>query len=179
MKKEQMLIAILLAMLPLLGHAQVRLSGQVFDEDGKTPLPGVNIRVDNSLNGGTTNIKGEFSISNLPEGKHTLNFSYVGYEAQKYATEGSQSGIRVVLKESHNRLNQVVVTGTGTHRRMSDSPVPITVITAKDISNSNASSFEEALTKLSPNISTYTNGMGTTMSLNGINEDYLLILENG
>lgn len=65
MKKEQMLIAILLAMLPLLGHAQVRLSGQVFDEDGKTPLPGVNIRVDNSLNGGTTNIKGEFSISNL------------------------------------------------------------------------------------------------------------------
>ena len=90
MKSKQMLIAILLAMLPLLGHAQVRLSGQVFDEDGKTPLPGVNIRVDNSLNGGTTNIKGEFSISNLPEGKHTLNFSYVGYETQKYATEGSQ-----------------------------------------------------------------------------------------
>lgn len=179
MKSKQMLIAILLAMLPLLGNAQVRLSGQVFDEDGKTPLPGVNIRVDNSLNGGTTNIKGEFSISNLPEGKHTLNFSYVGYETQKYATEGSQSGIRIVLKESHNRLSQVVVTGTGTHRRMSDSPVPITVITAKDISNSNASSFEDALTKLSPNISTYTNGMGTTMSLNGINEDYLLILENG
>lgn len=76
-------------------------------------------------------------------------------------------------------IGQVVVTGTGTHRRMTDSPIPVSVITAKEISNANASTLEDALVKLSPNISSYTNGMGTTMSLNGINEDYVLILENG
>lgn len=76
-------------------------------------------------------------------------------------------------------IGQVVVTGTGTHRRMTDSPVPVSVITAKEISNANVSTLEDALVKLSPNISSYTNGMGTTMSLNGINEDYVLILENG
>lgn len=62
---------------------------------------------------------------------------------------------------------------------MTDSPVPVSVITAKDISSTNISTLEEALVKLTPNISSYTNGMGTTMSLNGINEDYILILENG
>lgn len=71
------------------------------------------------------------------------------------------------------------MTGTGTHRRMTDSPVPVSVITAKEIGSANVSTLEEALVKLTPNISSYTNGMGTTMSLNGINEDYILILENG
>lgn len=76
-------------------------------------------------------------------------------------------------------IGQVVVTGTGTHRRMTDSPVPVSVITAKEISTANVATLEDALVKLTPNISSYTNGMGTTMSLNGINEDYVLILENG
>ena len=57
--------------------------------------------------------------------------------------------------------------------------VPVSVITAKEIGSANVSTLEEALVKLTPNISSYTNGMGTTMSLNGINEDYILILENG
>lgn len=76
-------------------------------------------------------------------------------------------------------LDQVVVTGTGTHRRMSNSPVPIQVLTAKDIENASATSLEEALTKLSPNITTVTNGMGTFLNMNGIGQDYLIILENG
>lgn len=168
----------LLAVIPLWAQAQVRLTGLVTNENGK-PLSGVNIRVDNSLTGGTTDSKGSFTITGLSDGAHTLNFSHIGYEPKKHRVEGSRNDIRVVLAESYNRLAQVVVTGTGTHRRMTDSPVPITVITAKDIAASNAATLEEALVKLSPNISTFTNGMGTTMSLNGINEDYVLILENG
>ena len=76
-------------------------------------------------------------------------------------------------------LDQVVVTGTGTQRRTADSPVPVAVISAKEISDAGASSLEEALTSISPSVSIFTNGMGTTMSLNGINEDYILILVNG
>lgn len=76
-------------------------------------------------------------------------------------------------------LDQVVVTGTGTHRRMSNSPVPIQVINSKDIENAGATSVEDALTKLSPNITVTTNGMGTFLNMNGIGQDYLIILENG
>ncbi len=83
------------------------------------------------------------------------------------------------VAEYYINLDQVVVTGTGTHRRMSNSPVPIQVITSKDIENAGITSIEDALTKLSPNITTTTNGMGTFLNMNGIGQDYLIILENG
>lgn len=178
MKKKILLTAALCSFMASL-CAQVTLNGKVTDEEDGEPLVGVNIRVDKSLSGATTNGKGEFSISNLPEGKHVLRFTYVGYTPKHITVEGNDKNIHVRLSESYNNIGQVVVTGTGTHRRMTDSPVPVSVITAKEISNSNASTLEEALVKLTPNISSYTNGMGTTMSLNGINEDYVLILENG
>lgn len=83
------------------------------------------------------------------------------------------------VAEIYINLDQVVVTGTGTHRRMSNSPVPIQVLTAKDLENASVTSVQEALTKLSPNITTVTNGMGTFLNMNGIGQDYLIILENG
>ncbi len=86
---------------------------------------------------------------------------------------------RTEAADTATQLQQVVVTGTGTHRRMADSPVPVTVITARELAASNASTIEEALVKLSPSISTFTNGMGSTMSLNGVNDDYILIMVNG
>lgn len=179
MKKKILLTAAVLCCIVSSLCAQVTLSGKVTDETNGEPLAGVNIRVDKSLAGGTTNGKGEFTLTNLPEGKHVLRFTYVGYTPQRINTDGSNRKIHVKLSENYNNIGQVVVTGTGTHRRMTDSPVPVSVITAKEISNANASTLEEALVKLTPNISSYTNGMGTTMSLNGINEDYVLILENG
>lgn len=178
MKKKVLLTAVLCCLTGVL-CAQVTLSGKVTDKENGEPLVGVNIRVDKSLAGSTTNGKGEFSISNLPEGKHLLSFTYVGFTPSHYTSKGSEKNILVTMEENYNNIGQVVVTGTGTHRRMTDSPIPVSVITAKEISNANASSLEDALVKLSPNISSYTNGMGTTMSLNGINEDYVLILENG
>ena len=178
MKTNYLLAAILCCLTPLL-HAQTALSGKVVSADTNEPLAGVNIRVDNSLTGCTTNGKGEFIIDNLPDGQHTLRFSYIGFTPKKYTADGQEENILVKLEESYSNLSQVVVTGTGTHRRMTDSPVPVSVITAKEIGSANVSTLEEALVKLTPNISSYTNGMGTTMSLNGINEDYILILENG
>lgn len=177
--KKQFLLAAVLSCLTGVLYAQVTLSGKVTDKENGEPLVGVNIRVDKSLAGSTTNGKGEFSISNLPEGKHVLSFTYVGFTPLHYTSKGNEKNILISMEENFNNIGQVVVTGTGTHRRMTDSPVPVSVITAKEISNANASTLEDALVKLSPNISSYTNGMGTTMSLNGINEDYILILENG
>lgn len=82
--------------------------------------------------------------------------------------------------DATNRImNQVVVTGTGTHRQAKDAVVPVQVITADDIRKNNLTSLEEVLVMLTPSVTTMTNGMGTTLSLNGLSEDYILILENG
>ena len=81
-------------------------------------------------------------------------------------------------KTVFTNIGQVVVTGTGTRHRMTDSPVPVSVITAKDLSNASVISLDEALQKLTPSFSSMTNGMGTTLSLNGLPDDYFIFLEN-
>ncbi len=76
-------------------------------------------------------------------------------------------------------FEDVVVTATGTQRRMVDSPAPISVITAKEIETSGVTRLDDALLKLSPSFSTHTSGMGTTMTLNGLDDDYFIFLMNG
>ena len=159
--------------------AQSSLSGKIVSAETNEPVVGANIRIDHSLAGCTTNGKGEFKINNLSNGKHTLNVTHVSFLPQKHTANAGEENILIKMRESYMNLGQVVVTGTGTHRRMSNSPIPIQVITAKDLGNANVTSLEDALVKLTPNVTSMTNGMGTTLSLNGINEDYLLILENG
>lgn len=79
----------------------------------------------------------------------------------------------------NRNLTQVVVTGTGTHSKAKDAVIPVKVLTAEDLRKAHATSLEQALVMLTPSITTMTNGMGTTMMMNGLNEDYILILENG
>lgn len=178
MKKKVSLTALLCCMVVSM-FAQISLSGKVVNAETNDPVVGANIRIDHSLAGCTTNGKGEFTISNLPEGKHLLSVTHVSFLPQKYTANTGEKDILIKMTESYINLGQVVITGTGTHRRMSNSPVPIQIITAKDLGNANVTSLEDALVKLTPNVTTMTNGMGTTLSLNGMNEDYMLLLENG
>ncbi len=76
-------------------------------------------------------------------------------------------------------LNPVVVTATGTHSRQHNSAGDVQVITRENLSASHITNLEDALLMLAPGISRMTNGMGTFVSLNGLNDDYILILENG
>lgn len=177
MLKKLILSVFAFTAIPVL--AQVTLGGIVIDSETGKPVQGANIRVEHSLSGTSANSKGEFSISNLPQQEsYKLSVTHVSY-LPVTVTTGADNSIIIKMQESYINLGQVVVTGTGTHRRMTNSPVPIQVITAKDIENSGATSLEDALTKLSPNITTMTNGMGTFLNLNGMSQDYMIILENG
>ncbi|MBQ7444194.1 MAG: TonB-dependent receptor, partial [Bacteroidaceae bacterium] len=76
-------------------------------------------------------------------------------------------------------LNPVVVTGTGTYHRAATSPVSVRVVSAKELQDAHASSLQEALTRLTPNVTTHTNGMGTFVNFGGVSDDYVVILVNG
>ena len=91
----------------------------------------------------------------------------------------SKSDILFKLKSSLINLDQVVVSGTGTHRRLKDSPVPVEVMTASDIKKGGISTIEDALVMLNPSFSFRPTAMGTNMTLNGMKGDYILILVNG
>lgn len=76
-------------------------------------------------------------------------------------------------------LNPVVVTGTGTYHKAENSPVAVRVISAKELKDIQATSVQDALARLTPNITTSVNGMGTFVNFNGVSDDYIVILVNG
>ncbi|MDR1172816.1 MAG: TonB-dependent receptor [Bacteroidales bacterium] len=89
-------------------------SGTVEDEGG-TPMPGVNVLIKGTLNGVVTDAGGNYSIT-VPEDNATLVFSFVGYATQEIAMEGRRS-INVALSEDTREIEEVVVIGYGTARK--------------------------------------------------------------
>jgi len=55
------------------------IKGKVFDKETKEPLPAANIFIKGTSIGTTSDLKGEYAIYNVPEGKCTLVVSYIGY----------------------------------------------------------------------------------------------------
>ncbi len=76
-------------------------------------------------------------------------------------------------------LNPVVITGTGTYHKAKDAPVAVKVISAKELKDAQVTSIQEALSRLTSDITLHTNGMGSFVNFNGVSDDYLLIMENG
>ena len=76
-------------------------------------------------------------------------------------------------------LNPVVVTGTGTYHKADNTPVAVKVISAKELKDAQVTNVQEALTRLTTDVTTHTSGMGTFVNFNGVSDDYIVILENG
>lgn len=76
-------------------------------------------------------------------------------------------------------LHEVVVTGTGTEHYLKDAPVQTEVITKKALEQFQARSVEELLSGLSPSLTFHDGDMGSHMQLNGLNNDYILIMIDG
>lgn len=92
----------------------IRVTGRVVDSDGN-PVPGVSVKVKGSSAGTSTAADGTYSIS-VPDGA-TLVFSSVGYESEEIKVNG-RSSIDVALKNSVKQIEQVVVVGYGSQRKI-------------------------------------------------------------
>lgn len=82
-------------------------------------------------------------------------------------------------KELSVSLGEVVVTGTGTEHYLKDAPVQTEVITGKALDNYQGRSIDDLLGGLCASLSFNSNDMGSNIQLNGLNNDYILILING
>ncbi|MDR2912290.1 MAG: TonB-dependent receptor [Alistipes sp.] len=77
-------------------------------------------------------------------------------------------------------IDPVVVTGTGTLHRLSDAPIAVTVLTGDELQAAGVTTLEGALLKLDPSFSiTPLSTMGNTMTMNGLEGNYILFMVNG
>ncbi|MAQ76418.1 MAG: SusC/RagA family TonB-linked outer membrane protein, partial [Aquimarina sp.] len=120
--------------MPMSFYAQSTVQGTVTDAGTGQPIPGVNIIVQGTSNGSTTDFDGNYSITNVNNGD-TLVFSYVGFVPQEIPFTG-QGRINIVLQEDAAELEQVVVIGYGTTRKK-DLTGSVALITAEDFNTGN------------------------------------------
>jgi len=93
----------------------ITVSGVITDAANNTPLPGVGILVKGTTTGTTTNAAGKYSLS--APANATLVFTYIGYTSKEVAVN-NQTTLNTALAESASQLEQVVVVGYGTQRKI-------------------------------------------------------------
>ncbi len=90
-------------------------TGKVTSGTDNSGLPGVTIRISGSQRGTITNSSGEFSIE-VPDLNQVLVFSFVGFKTAELPIAGRRV-VDVVLSESVESLDEVVVTALGITRK--------------------------------------------------------------
>jgi iron complex outermembrane receptor protein len=94
---------------------QSKITGKITDATTGEPIPGVNVLIENTTVGTTTDINGNYSIE-ATNSNIVLVFSYIGYNSQKVTVEG-KSQIDVALNPDIKSLEEVVVIGYGSNSR--------------------------------------------------------------
>ncbi|HLP71632.1 MAG TPA: TonB-dependent receptor [Bacteroidales bacterium] len=94
---------------------QRKITGKVTDKNG-SPLGGVTILVKGTTTGAISDFDGNYSI-NLPDDGSVLTFSFVGMTSQDVPV-GSQNVINVTMAEASIGLEEVVVVGYGTQKKV-------------------------------------------------------------
>lgn len=94
----------------------ISISGNVKGKTGD-PLIGVTVQVKGTSSGAITDFDGNYSLSNVPKNS-VLVFSYIGMVTQEIEVKG-KSSIDVVLKDDVELLEEVVVVGYSTQKKVS------------------------------------------------------------
>jgi TonB-linked SusC/RagA family outer membrane protein len=124
------------------------LTGTVTDVAGDEPLVGVSVAVKGTSQGTVTNIDGSFSLE-VATGT-TLVFSYIGYLRQE-VTVGSERHINIRLEESAELLDEIVVIGFGTQKKVNLTG-SVGTTSAREIENRPVIMASQALQGLVPGL---------------------------
>lgn len=122
-------------------------TGSVKDISGK-PIEGVNIYFADIKTGTSTDKEGKFSLKSLPDGKHLLEISHVGYKT--IAVDIDLVGDMqkdFVLEESVVETNAVIVTGVSNATQSKKTPFQVSVIRKEELMQQPSANIIEALTK--------------------------------
>lgn len=166
-KRSVLFILLLLAGLSLM--AQNTVTGVVTGQNGQ-PMSGVTVVVKGTSTGAWTGVDGKYTLP-LPAGSITLSFSFIGFTTQEVAING-QSVINIVLKEDTKALDEVVVVGYGTTKRVILTTAQ-TSVSAIEIAKTENTTIEQAIQGRTAGVYITQNsgqpGGGISVNIRGVN----------
>ena len=180
MKKSRYLFLLLTFMMSMASHAQFTgILGSVTDESGEPVIGATVVEKGNPQNATITDFEGQFAMK-VDAGK-TLIISFIGYTTQEAV---ARNEMKVVLKEDHALLEEVVVVGYGVQKK-SVVTASIAKVSAEDLEGKAPVRVDNALKGLAAGVNVTTSsgqpGAGARIRIRGTgsvtNSDPLYIVD--
>jgi len=147
------------------------------------PIPGATIFIKSLQLGTSSDFKGHYKF-NIPAGIHRITVQAMGYETTERTVNIQRhhtKTLHITLEESTFGLDQIVVTGTKTFKRQTNSPVIVNIIDSSTLNNVQACNLSEGL-NFQPGLRVETDCQTcnyTQLRMNGLAGGYSQILING
>lgn len=116
--------------------AQNNLNAVIRNSENKDPLIGVTASIKGTSLAATSNENGQIIIVNVPDGVQEIHFSYVGFNERIDTLEfplKDTSVIEILLKESSEELDEVVISSTRSTRSIQNIPTRIEFIGSEEL----------------------------------------------
>lgn len=159
--------------------AQNKITGKITDQDNLV-LPGATVYVPDLNKGTVTNNNGIYELTNLPNGKITIQFSYVGYINHVGTIElaGENAVFDIMLKQTTIEAVEIVVSG-GYNSTQHGNAVKIDVLKLNTHEIKSTPNFSEVLTRV-PGVDMISKGSGVSRPvIRGLSMNDILVLNNG
>ena len=128
---------------------QITVTGTVTDGSTGEPLPGVTVTIKGMSQGTVTDANGVYSFA-VPNENVTLVFSYIGFLSVE-SQVGNRRTIHVELRESVQQMEEVVVVGYGTQKKVNLTGA-VDVISEKTLANRSAATVSQMVQGAAPNL---------------------------
>ena len=156
-KRVTLLIALLMASISYIYAQQLTITGTVTDKGLGDPVIGATILVQGTTNGTVTDMDGKFSLD-VSKGD-ILHISYIGYQPQTIKVDGVQKVYTIQLGEDTQALDEVVVVGFGTQKKVNLTGAVSTVDT-KALESRPVAQVGQALQGVVPGLNLSLNNQG-------------------
>src|ERR1035437_4056794 len=144
--------------------------------------------VKGSNKGSNADVNGKIEIRNIPDGKQTIVFSYIGYENKEvsfvFPLEEGLKEQTINLKPISQQLEEIVVTSTRTNSRIESIPIRVEVIGKEEVDEevnikpANISKLLLESTSIQSQQTSAVNG-NVSIRLLGLDGKYTQILKDG
>ncbi|MCW2263236.1 MULTISPECIES: TonB-dependent receptor [Sphingobacterium] len=142
-----LITGVLILMSLTLSAQTARLKGKITDSEGEPiewatvsiPLLGLATKADST---------GNYELQNIPVGSHQIKVSFIGFATKLLTLTIADTKLQVrdvALTSISNRLNSVVVTGTRTARKRSESPVAVNILDSRTFNITQSNTLADGL----------------------------------
>ncbi|MDZ7933668.1 MAG: TonB-dependent receptor, partial [Emticicia sp.] len=139
-------------------------NGTVKDAAG-SGIPGATVKIKNTTKGTSTDGTGAFKLDGVATDA-SLEITAIGYETQNVAVPAS-GDISVTMKDAATSLDEVVVSvgSRNSKRTLTDTPLPVDIVSTKELTTTGQTTFDKALQYRVPSFNTVQTPVNDATSL--------------